>query len=78
MWVFFGGFFLFFNFYKLDSHNETSVALANLRRRISKSWIENRRTSRDFGYDYQKRMFIDSFTNYIGPPNFVHYQIWSD
>ena len=30
MWVLFGLFFMFSNFYQLDSHNNTSVALADL------------------------------------------------
>ena len=28
-------------------------------------------------YDYHKCMFVDSLTEYIGPPNYIHYQVWS-
>ena len=30
-----------------------------------------------FSYDDQKCMFVDSLTEYIGPPNCVHYLVWS-
>jgi len=43
MWVSFGFYFIFMlsNFYGLDLHNETSVALANLQRTINKYQIES-------------------------------------
>ena len=31
MWVLFGSFFMFSNFYQLDLHNKTCIAVANLR-----------------------------------------------
>ena len=42
MWVLFGSFFKFSNFYKLDSHNNICVAPTNLRWNIFKNRIENR------------------------------------
>ena len=40
MWVLFGMFFIFTNFYILDLHNKTRVALANLQLNICKNQIE--------------------------------------
>ena len=42
MWVLFGLFLMFFNFYGLDSHNKSCVALATLRCNICKNRNENR------------------------------------
>ena len=42
MWVLFGSFFMFSNFYELDSHNNICVAPTNLRWNICKNRIENR------------------------------------
>ena len=36
-----GLFFMFSNFYRLDVHNKTRVAIANLRRKLCKNRIEN-------------------------------------
>ena len=41
MWVLFGLFFMFSNFYRLDFHDETCIALANLQESIIKNWIQN-------------------------------------
>ena len=42
MWVLFDSSFVFSNSYRLDSHDETCVALANLRWRVNKNWVETR------------------------------------
>ena len=75
MRVLFYLFFTFSNFWWLDLHNETCVALANLRWSFSKNWIEN--WTSWFSYGYWKCMFVDSLTEYIGPPNCVHYWVYS-
>ena len=41
MWVLFNLFFMFSNFYRLDLHNKTRVALANLQSNIFENQIEN-------------------------------------
>ena len=30
-----------------------------------------------FSYGYWKHMFVDFLTEYIAPPNCVHYWVWS-
>jgi hypothetical protein len=45
MLVLFDLVFMFSNFYLLDLHNETCVALENRRQSISKAWIENQNSS---------------------------------
>ena len=65
---------MFSNFYQLDLHNKTRVALANLQWNICKNQIENQ-TSSLFSYGYQKCMFVDFLIGYIGPPNCVHYWV---
>ena len=71
MWALFGSFFMLSNFYKLDSHNETSVALANLQWRISKRWIEGR-TTLDIRYDYQTAcLLIPSLNTQVLPISFA-------
>ena len=42
MWVLFGSFFMFSNFYQLDLHNETRVAITNLQWNARNNRIENR------------------------------------
>ena len=41
MWVLFGPFVMFFNFYEVDLHNKTRVALANLQWNLYQKQIEN-------------------------------------
>jgi hypothetical protein len=41
MWVSFGRFFVFSNFYSLSSHNKTRVASTNLQRNICRNRIES-------------------------------------
>ena len=41
VWMLFGLFFMFSNFYWFTLHNQTCVALANLRWSMTKDWIEN-------------------------------------
>ena len=53
MWVLFGSLFMFFNFYLLDSHNKTCVAIANLWWCVSKP-----RTFLDLVMLYQKCWFL--------------------
>ena len=69
-------FCMFFNFYPSDLHNETCVALANLRWSIiNKNWIECQ-TFLWFSYGYLKCTFGESLTEYTGPPNCVHHWVW--
>ena len=41
MWVLYGLCFIFSNFYRLDLHDETCVALTNLQRRIDENRNDN-------------------------------------
>ena len=72
-------FFISSNFYRLDLHNKTCIALANpqwnllhrktcvalsnLQRNICKNWIENRTSLENW-----KGMFVDFLIGHIGPP----------
>ena len=62
---------MFSNLYRLDMHKKTCVAIANLWWSISKTQVSW------FSYAYWKRMFVDSLTEYFGPPNCVQYWVWS-
>ena len=76
MQVLFGFFFTFSNFCWLDLHNKTCVRLAILRWSFSKNWIENQ-TSSDLVMIIGSAYLLKSLTEYIGPPNCVHYWVWS-
>jgi len=66
MWVLFGLFYMFSNFYRLDFHNETFVALANLQQCFSQNW-----TSPILVVVIRSACLFDSLTKYTGPPNCI-------
>ena len=76
------GFVIFstvFNFDRRDLHNETCVALANLRWSVTKKW-EWKLDLPWCSYGYRKWVFIDFFfffIEYIGLLNCVQIWMWS-
>ena len=66
MWVLFGLFYMFSNFYRLHFHNETFVALANLQQCFSQNW-----TSPNSVAVIGSACLFDSLTKYTGPPNCI-------
>ena len=57
---------MFSNFYQLDLHKQTCVALANLwKHQQQLNWKRKHLLS----YGYHKCIFDDSLIEYIGPPN---------
>ena len=72
MWVLFGSSFMFSNFYWLDLHNKTHVALANLWWHIYKHQIEYQ-TSLDLVVVIRSWYLLISWTKYIVPPSCFHY-----
>ena len=67
MWVLVGSFFTFSNFYRLDSHNKTHVAIANLWRNICQSRIGNNTSLHSIMLIISACMFISFLIGYISP-----------
>ena len=75
MWVLFDSSIMFSNFYRLDVHIKTCVALANLQWRVNKTKIGLK-----LGVPLITRwkcMFVDFLTKYTGLPNRVNSWVWS-
>ena len=62
--------FMISNFYRLDSHNKTGVALANLHWNMCWNWTENQ-TSLDLIMIIGSSCFVDFLIEFIGLPNCV-------
>ena len=75
MWVLFELFLMFTNFYRLDLHNKTCVALANLQGNHSNKTPTTNRTLFDLVKVTRSAcsMFVDFLIKYIGAPNWVGY-----
>ena len=61
---------MFSNSYYLDLHNNTHVALANLRWTTCMTWIETSYLPL-FSYGFRKYKFVDFLTGDLIPPNRV-------
>ena len=68
--------FLFSNFYRLDLHNQTWIALTNVWWSISKNRIENQ-TSFDLVMGTGSACLFDFLINYLGLPKCIHPWVWS-
>jgi hypothetical protein len=65
---------MFSDFYQLHLHNGTCVALANIWWSISKNRVEYMDCSLCTSC-YQKRVFVDSWSKYVGPLDCVDYWV---
>ena len=71
---------MFSNFYWLNLHNNTHVALNRIENQhiYNKTYAHKKKLNWKldlacFSYSYQNCMFVDYLTRYIGPPYRVHY-----
>jgi hypothetical protein len=61
------------NFYRLDLHNKTCVALANLQRNMCENRIEHKTSHALVVVIGSAYIFVEFLIGYINPPNCVHY-----
>jgi hypothetical protein len=73
MWVLFGSFLVFPNFYRLGLHTKIHVALSNLQWNFCNIRIENRTSPYLAMVIRSACLFVDFLIGYIGPPVCVHY-----